>query len=70
MFHFTEMLTRTRAAQMRDDTIAADPAVDYLVLRDGQPFAILNATPSLAERTVSGFARATPEVHWALTRSC
>lgn len=72
MFHFTEMFTRDRAAQMRDTTTiaAADPVVDYLVLRDGQPFAVLNATPTLAERTIMGFARATPEIHWELTRYC
>lgn len=70
MFHFTELFTRDRAAHMRDDTISIDRAEDYLVLRDGEPFAILNATPSLAERTMAGFARTSPEVRWALTRSC
>jgi hypothetical protein len=42
--------------------------VEYVVRKDGKPFAILNATPALAERTMAGFARATPAASWSLER--
>ncbi|MGE5547853.1 MAG: hypothetical protein ACM33T_13200 [Solirubrobacterales bacterium] len=42
--------------------------VEHVILKDGLPFAIINATPVLAERTVAGFARVAPEAHWVLAR--
>lgn len=53
---------------------AADPEpqpalpLDHVVLKDGRPFAILNATPALASRTLAGFVRSTPGVRWTLAR--
>ncbi|MBX9634854.1 MAG: hypothetical protein K2X44_07715 [Magnetospirillum sp.] len=48
---------------------AAEPRpVEYVVCKDGKPFAILNATPVLAARTVTGFALATPGTHWTFER--
>lgn len=41
---------------------------DHVVLKDGRPFAILNATPALARRTLDDFVRSTPEARWTLAR--
>ncbi len=52
-----------------DFTATADARpLDYVVTKDGKPFAILNATPELARRTVSGFALAAPEATWSMDR--
>jgi hypothetical protein len=52
-----------------DFTATADPRpVEYVVRKDGKPFAILNATPELARRTVSGFALAAPQAAWSMDR--
>ncbi len=42
--------------------------VDYVVLKNGHPFARLNATPVLAEQTVAGLRRATPAARWTYKR--
>ncbi|MGE5504852.1 MAG: hypothetical protein ACM31L_10550 [Actinomycetota bacterium] len=44
---------------------ATERPVDYTVFKDGTPFAILNATPALAARTVAGFVRTSPECRWS-----
>ncbi|MBC7952261.1 MAG: hypothetical protein H7Z12_10655 [Rhodospirillaceae bacterium] len=51
----------------RDDAVETCP-VEYVVRKDGKPFAFLNATPALATRTVTGFALATPEADWTFER--
>lgn len=43
--------------------VAAGP-MEFIVFRNGQPFAVLNATPALAARTVAGFARVSPGCAW------
>lgn len=43
--------------------------VEYVVHKDSKPFAILNATPVLATRTVNGFALASPGAEWSLRAS-
>ncbi len=45
------------------------PAVEYVVHKDGKPFAILNATPALARRTVAGLALASPTASWSFERA-
>lgn len=40
-------------------------AVEYVVRKDGKPFAILNATPALVRRTLAGFALACPAASWS-----
>lgn len=39
--------------------------VEYMVRKDGKPFAILNATPALVRRTLAGFALACPSASWS-----
>lgn len=39
--------------------------VEYVVCKDGKPFAILNATPALVRRTLAGFAQACPTASWS-----
>lgn len=51
-----------------DTPAAATAPVDHVVLKDGSPFAILNASPALAEFTLAGFVQATPEAQWTLAR--
>lgn len=72
MFDFTGFFSRDDhhddAETMSVDTAAGNSPADFLVLKDGRPFAIVNATPGLAEYTIAGFALATPEAHWALAR--
>lgn len=59
----------TRANRDACETNIAPPRpVDYLVHKDGKPFALLNATPALAERTVTGFMLAIPDSAWSLQR--
>lgn len=43
--------------------------VEYVVRKDGKPFAILNATPALAERTLAGLALANPAACWSAERT-
>lgn len=50
------------------DAIAASP-VEYVVRKDGKPFAILNATPALVRRTLAGFALACPAASWSAERA-
>lgn len=65
-----------QSRDFRDDaaeTSALNPAVEpcpveYVVCKDGKPFAILNATPALAMRTITGFALATPGADWTFER--
>lgn len=47
---------------------APEHPVDYLVTKDGRPFALLNATPALAEHTLAGFVRGTPDAVWSYER--
>ena len=47
---------------------AASPA-EYMVRKDGRPFAILNATPALVQRTLAGFAQAEPSAFWSIERT-
>lgn len=42
---------------------------DYVVRKDGKPFAILNATPALVRRTLAGFAQAEPSATWSVERT-
>lgn len=65
MFDLSALFARAS----RHSTIARTSSpVEYLVHKDGKPFAILNATPALAERTVTGFMLATPDSAWSLHR--
>ncbi|MGE5476752.1 MAG: hypothetical protein ACM3Q1_08875 [Bacteroidales bacterium] len=48
--------------------IAAAP-VEYMVRKDGKPFAILNAPPALVQRTLAGFAQACPSASWSFERA-
>lgn len=60
---------RDDAAETTECPPAAEPCpVEYVVRMDGKPFAILNATPALATRTVTGFALARPEADWTFER--
>ncbi|CAA7626486.1 hypothetical protein [Magnetospirillum sp. UT-4] len=61
MFSFSGLLTRERRSVHSGQPRPAD----HLVHKDGMPFAILNATPALAARTVAGFRLAVPEAHWS-----
>lgn len=61
MFDFTGLRPARRATAVR-----AEPPVDYTVLKDGVPFALLNAAPILAARTLAGFAKAAPDSAWRL----
>jgi|AGTN01.1.fsa_nt_gi hypothetical protein len=45
---------------------ACDRPMEYVVCKDGKPFAVLNATPSLALRTVAGFCRSVPSASWSV----
>lgn len=47
---------------------ASHRPVQYMVRKDGKPFAILNATPALADRTLAGFALASPAASWSVER--
>lgn len=61
--------TRDDASRTNASTSsAAQRPVDYVVRKDGKPFAILNATPALAQRTVTGFALASPGASWSFDR--
>jgi hypothetical protein len=62
MFDFTRLLPPAR----RVTSAKAERPVDYTVLKDGVPFALLNAAPVLAARTLAGFAKAAPESAWQL----
>lgn len=53
-------------AEPREDASARP--LDHVVLKDGRPFAILNATPELARRTLDGFVHSTPAARWTLAR--
>lgn len=68
MFDITGLFTRANRDDATVTTIAPPRPVDHLVHKDGKPFAILNATPALAERTVTGFMLATPTSAWSLQR--
>lgn len=72
MFDFTGFFSRDDhnddVAEVSIDTATEDNPVDFVVMKNGRPFAILNATPGLAEYTMAGFALATPEAQWALAR--
>jgi hypothetical protein len=48
---------------------AFDRPMDYVVRKDGRPFLVLNATPSLALRTLAGFCRAVPSASWSVIRA-
>lgn len=48
---------------------ATTSAVEYVVRKDGKPFAILNATPALIQRTLAGFALAEPSASWSIERT-
>lgn len=76
MFDFTGLFSRDSRDDATETTAApAAPAPaparpgNYLVHKDGKPFAILNATPALAERTVAGFMLATPGARWSFERA-
>lgn len=47
---------------------ASHRPVEYMVRKDGKPFAILNATPALAKRTLAGFVLASPAASWSVER--
>lgn len=69
MFDFTGFFSRDDdTATITTEAAAEDSPIDFVVLKDGCPFAILNASPGLAEYTMAGFALATPEAQWALAR--
>lgn len=60
--------------QALDRTIVAPRAtavspLEYMVRKDGKPFAILNATPILVRRTLAGFALACPSATWSIERT-
>jgi hypothetical protein len=61
MFDFTGPFTPSKRATARDER-----PVTYTVFKDDQPFAMLNAVPLLAARTLAGFVKATPECSWRL----
>ncbi|HLO79050.1 MAG TPA: hypothetical protein VK196_21550 [Magnetospirillum sp.] len=42
--------------------------VEFLVRKDGKPFAILNASPALIQRTLAGFMLASPTASWSVER--
>lgn len=42
---------------------------EYMVRKDGKPFAILNATPALVQRTLAGFEMACPSASWSVERT-
>jgi len=50
------------------DGATATRPQDYLVTKDGSPFALLNAAPALAEYTLNGFRRADPQACWNCER--
>lgn len=61
-----DMSERSEADSRESDAWAVP--VDHVVRKDGEPFAVLNATPSLALRTVAGFRRAAPSASWSVDR--
>lgn len=74
MFDFTGLFSRDSHDDDAIETNAAPAATEarpsnYLVHKDGKPFAILNATPVLAERTIAGFMLATPGSRWSFERA-
>lgn len=72
MFDFTGLFSRDSHDDATETTAASSAPgarpLNYMVHKDGKPFAILNATPALAERTVAGFMLATPASHWSFER--
>lgn len=69
MFDHTELPSHADAA----DVGAHGPSrlerpADFMLRRNGTPFAILNATPALARNTVAGFRRTAPGVSWSVDR--
>lgn len=58
--------TQDRAGSARPGGSARP--VQYVVRKDGKPFAILNATPALAARTLAGFKQANPAAAWSCER--
>lgn len=67
MFDLSGLFTRASRDDARTEVASARP-IDFVVHKDGKPFAILNATPALAERTIAGFERTTPQSAWSLQR--
>lgn len=49
--------------------VAATKPMDFVVHKNGLPFAILNATTVRAHATVDGFRRAVPGAVWSLSRA-
>lgn len=72
MFDFTGLFSRGNHDDATAMTLAPRAAEthprNYMVHKDGKPFAILNATPALAERTLAGFRLATPASTWSFER--
>ncbi len=76
MFDFAGLFQRTpEDASVPSPAVLAEPGedasarpLDHVVLKNGRPFAILNATPELARRTLDGFVHSTPEARWTLAR--
>jgi hypothetical protein len=75
MFDFAGLFSRDSNDDDANSTSASAPAptaarpANYVVRKDGKPFAILNATPALAQRTIAGFMLATPAAHWSYERA-
>jgi hypothetical protein len=61
MFSFSGLFARDTAET--SSSPCEDP-INYTVFKDGIAFAILNATPALAARTITGFIRSTPDADW------
>ncbi|MEW5727017.1 MAG: hypothetical protein AB1918_04250 [Pseudomonadota bacterium] len=73
MFHLSSLFQRGRPRPPLQSVPSAPVDEDlgprdHVVLKDGRPFAILNATPALARRTLDNFVRSTPEARWTLAR--
>lgn len=74
MFDFAGLFSRDSNDDATDPLSAPAPTaearpINYMVRKDGKPFAILNATPTLAQRTVTGFMRAIPASCWSYERA-
>lgn len=68
MFDFAGLFSQNCSDDDDDGECGAAEAVGgyvtYTVYKDGQAFAILNAVPRLAARTVAGFRMASPDSAW------
>jgi hypothetical protein len=65
MFDFAGLFRRDTSEITTTTAEPVERPLDYTVFKDGAPFALLNATPALAARTVAGFLRAEPDCRWS-----